>query len=623
MAPSSTQPSKQPAGQSPAQPTAQPWKPSRRQTLAGAVGAAIAMGSVRLPTAAADSAQERARALAGRMTLEQKIGQLFVLEVAGRDAHEVGEASAALNRSRFGVSTPAEIIAKYRPGGVIYFVSRGDDNMGDPRQIARLSNGLQKVSQGIDNGAPLIISTDQEGGLVFRMPTPPATEQPGNMALGATWAPASAYRSNEIMGAELRACGINANYGPVADVNINPANPVIGIRSYGSEPEAVAALTAAAVRGLHRGGVAATAKHFPGHGDTDTDSHFGLPRITHTRQQLDDIDLPPFRAAIAAGVDTIMTAHIVVPSLDATEVPATMSYPILTGLLREELGFEGLIVTDALDMQGASAEYPPDKAALTAFRAGADMLVLSPNLPLAFNALLAAVESGEIAESRVDESVVRILAHKLRRGLYGDDAYVSESRAPRVVGQPAFTADAREITSRSTTLVKNDGGVLPLAAGSRSVLVTGWGVTTVARLAGAFTARGHSATTLETGAVPTQAKIDAAVAAAGAADLVVVSSNLLAAGKAETGTAQVALVNALLATGRQVVVLGVRNPYDINRYPQAPAFLATYGYGLVNLEHGVKAVLGELNPGGRLPVAIPVAAEPTSVLYPVGHGLSY
>ncbi|MQY15853.1 Beta-hexosaminidase [Streptomyces sp. RB5] len=595
-----------------------PRTPTRRQALASMAGAAVALGATQLP-AAAEPVTSRARALARRMTLEQQVGQLFVLEVAGRDAYEITDAAKAVNRARYGVDTPAEVVRKYQPGGVIYFVARSDDNMGDPRQIARLSNGLQEVAAGLPGATPLIISTDQEGGLVFRLPTPPATEQPGHMALGATWSPADAYRSHQIIGSELRACGITANYGPVADVNVNAANPVIGIRSFGAEPGAVAALVRASVEGLHRGGVAATAKHFPGHGDTDTDSHFGLPRITHSRAQLDAIDLPPFRAAIDAGIETIMTAHIVVPSLDPTLVPATMSRPILTGLLREELGFEGLIVTDALDMQGASAEYPPDVAAVTAFGAGADMLVLSPNLPLAYGALLAAVRSGEISAARVEESVVRILSHKIRRGLYQDPG-VSENRAVKVVGNAEFLADADAITGRSTTLVKNDGGLLPLAAGRR-VLVTGWGVATVANLAAGFTAAGHTASSLETGAVPTQAKIAAAVAAAGDADVVVVSSNILAAGGTEKGVAQVALVNALLATGKPVVGLGVRLPYDIARFPAVPAYVATYGYGLTNLRHGVQVITGELSPGGRLPVAITAAGDPTAVLYPIGHGM--
>ncbi|MEV6103804.1 glycoside hydrolase family 3 N-terminal domain-containing protein [Streptomyces sp. NPDC051940] len=605
-------------------PSARSWKASRRQALAGMAGAAVALGAAKLPAASAASLRDKARALARRMTLEQKIGQLFVVEVAGRDAYDVTDAAKAVNRGRYGVDTPAEVVRKYQPGGVIYFSARSDDNLGDPAQIARLSNGLQEVALGLPNGTPLNISTDQEGGLVFRMPTPPTTEQPGNMALGATWSPGDAFRSYQIIGEELKSVGINANYGPVADVNVNPANPVIGIRSFGAQPEVVAQYVTAAVRGLHRGGVAATAKHFPGHGDTDTDSHFGLPRIPHTREQMDTIDLPPFRAAIEAGIETIMTAHVVVPSLDASGAPATMSHPILTGLLRDELGFEGLVVTDALDMQGASGTYPPDVAAVTALKAGADVLVLSPNMDLAHGAVLAAVNSGDIPMSRVEESVVRVLTHKLQRGLY-DDVFVSQKRAVQVVGNAEFLADAREITSRSTTLIKNEGGALPLAPGARKVLVTGWGPTQTARIGNSFTSRGHTVTVRETGGMPSATAISGAVAAAAGADLVVVSSFLAIANTAtgDKGAAQVALVNALLATGKQVVVIGVRNPYDINRYPGAPLYLTTLGYNVTNIDCGVQVILGELNPSGRLPVAIPDLANPGTDLYGIGHGLEF
>lgn len=592
---------------------------SRRHALAGLAGAAWALSGVGSPSAAA-AVRDTARALAGRMTLEQKVGQLFVIEVAGQDAFHVDEAAAALNQQRYGVATPAEAVRAFAPGGVIYFSARGDDNLRSPGQLARLSNGLQEASTGVA-GIPLIISVDQEGGAVSRMPTPPATPQPGNMALGATWSPADAHRAYRITGAELHACGITADHAPVADVNVDPANPVIGVRSFGSEPRAVSAFVRAAVRGLHHGGVAATVKHFPGHGDTDTDSHVGLPRITHSRAQLDAIDLPPFRAAVAAGVDIVMTAHISVPALDPSLAPATMSRAVVTGLLREELGFDGLIVTDALDMQGASAAYPPDKAAVTAIGAGVDMLVLSPDLPRAHAAVLAAVRSGEIPESRLDASVFRILSHKIRHGLR--HVRSSEARAERVVGSPAFLAAADAITGRSTTLIRNEGSALPLAPGARSVLVTGWDATAVTHLDASFGARGHTTTALATGAVPDRAATDAAVRAAASADLVVVASCLALAGKEENGVAQVTLIEALLSTSRPVVVIGVRNPYDINRFPSAPLYLATYGTGTGNLDHAVQVILGEHGPRGRLPVAVPAADDPSRVLYPVGHGLRY
>lgn len=604
-------------------------QPTRRQALTGAAGAAAGIGIAGAGGSAAASGtgangpfgsgnaaavRRKVTGLLRRMSLEEKVGQLFVVEVYGQGAHT----SHAKNQELYGVDTPAEVLAKYRPGGVIYFdARRGPDNVSEPRQTARLSNGLQRESR-----IPLIISTDQEGGSVVYRLTEPATMLPGNMALAATRSTRDIQDAARIIGTELASLGINQNYAPVADVNINPANPVIGVRSFGSDPAVCSELVTAAVKGYHRGQMASAAKHFPGHGDTDTDSHYGLPVIKHTREELEQIDLPPFRAAIKRGVDTIMTAHIVVPALDPSEVPATMSHPIITGLLREELGFDGLIVTDALDMQGASDEFPPDVAPVRALEAGVDQLVLAPETDIAFAAVLEAVRSGRIDEERIDESVVRVLTHKLRRGLF-PFPYVSEARAVRTVGKRAHVSDARRITDRTITLVKNDG-VLPLApSAARSVLVTGWDATVTGALAEAIGARGgQTAEALETGVTPAQDKIDAAVAAAAGKDLIVVSANAAAAGK-EDGAAQATLVEALRATGTPVVVAAVRNPYDIRRFPAVPAYLASYSYGAPSLDSLVRALYGELNPSGSLPVAITALEDPAQDLYSLGHGLSY
>ncbi|MGH3325656.1 MAG: glycoside hydrolase family 3 protein, partial [Streptomyces sp.] len=439
----------------PQSPQPQPRSTARRSVLAGAgaAGVAAAMG-ISAGTARAterDDAEVRrtARSLLSRMSRTDKVGQLFVLEVYGRTA----DTSHPKNTALYGVSTPAEVITKYRPGGVIYFDSRrGPDNLGEPRQIARLSNGLQRAALHTGARVPLLVSIDQEGGSVVYRMLEPATQLPGNMALGAGRSRTDTRRSAAIIGSELAAMGINQNYAPVADVNINPDNPVIGVRSFGSDPKLCATLVSDSVRGYHRGEVASAAKHFPGHGDTDTDSHTGLPVIKHTREQLDTIDLPPFRAAIARDVDTIMTAHIVVPALDPSEAPATMSKPIVTGLLREELGFRGLIVTDALDMQGASGEFPPDVAPVRALQAGCDQLVLAPKTDTAHAAVMAALTSGEVSESRLDASVLRILEHKVRNGLF-PRPYVDEDHAERFVGNRRHVADAARITARTITLV--------------------------------------------------------------------------------------------------------------------------------------------------------------------------
>ncbi|GAA2456824.1 glycoside hydrolase family 3 protein [Streptomyces macrosporus] len=602
----------------------QPATPSRRQALAagliGVTATLAASTALASPANATGSrgARARARAIARRMTLEEKVGQLFVVEVYGQSADQAAQG----NRTLYGVDTPAEVVSKYHAGGVIYFdARRGPDNVRDPRQIARLSNGLQKAARSTGAGVPLLISIDQEGGSVVYRLTEPATLLPGNMALAAGRSEDDARRSAEIIARELAALGITQNYAPVADVNVNPANPVIGVRSFGSDPALCSALVGAAVRGHHRGGVASAAKHFPGHGDTDTDSHTGLPQINHTREELDRVDLPPFRAAIARGVDTIMTAHIVVPALDPTGVPATMSHPIITGLLREELGFDGLIVTDALDMQGASGRFPPDVAPVQALKAGCDQLVLAPKMDVAYNAVLAAVRGGEISEERLNASVVRVLEHKIRRGLL-KDPYVDEARAERIVGDERHTTAAQAIADRTVTLVRNEGALLPLSPATRSVLVTGWGVGTVQALADAIAARdGQSATALETGAVPAAARITEAATAAARHDLVVVAVNAVAAG-GDRGAAQARLVRALMDTGKPVVAIAVRNPYDIRNFPDVPAYLATYSYGAPSLRAAVRTLYGDLSPAGRLPVTIP-ALNSTDTLYPFGHGLTY
>ncbi|MGI9155046.1 MAG: glycoside hydrolase family 3 protein [Marmoricola sp.] len=585
-------------------------------TSTGSAGKAITATAVSTPLSAAqtDRGTGWVNSTLARMTLQEKIGQLFMTYAYGDSATTTAPADVAANQKAYGVDNASQLIDRYKLGGVIYFA--WSNNVNNTEQIARLSNGIQEAALRQPRKVPSLISTDQEGGVVFRVP---ATELPGNMALGAGRSPEDAETAARIGGSELESVGVNWNFAPVADVNVNPANPVIGVRSFSEDPQLTAALTAAQVRGYQDEGIAAAAKHFPGHGDTATDSHTGLPTIDHTRAEWERIDQPPFQAAIDQGIKAIMTAHIVVPSLDPSGDPATLSKPIMTGILRNEMGYDGVVITDSLEMQGVRDKYGDARVPVLALKAGVDMLLMPPNLPLAYNSVVDAVKSGELSKSRINTSVKRILRLKWDLGLV-QDPYVDVAHATEVTRSPAHLEAAQALTDRTPTLVKNADGLLPLAKTGQSVLVTGAGTTPTAIVAERMEQRGADADVLETGTNPNQAKIDAAVAAARSHDVTVVLTNRAwmtsAAGQRE-------LVRQLTATGKPVIAVAIRDAYDIAYFTEVPAYIATYSYSGVSLESAVRVLYGEVNPQGKLPVTIPTADDPDTALYPFGHGLSY
>jgi beta-N-acetylhexosaminidase len=602
---------------------------SRRVLATGTAGAVAlcvaAVGSV--PASAAPEPARHGRGAAGPersvaaalrlMSTQEKVGQLFTQNVYGSDA----TTPDARNLPLYGVASPAEVVRKYHLGGVIYFA--WTDSVKDPAQITALSNGLQRAAIGSGAHIPLTVGTDQEQGVVTRV-GPPATQFPGSMALGASRSTADARTAAAITGRELKAMGINVDYAPDADVNVNPLNPVIGTRSFSSDPALVSSMVSAQVTGYQKdAGIVATPKHFPGHGDTATDSHTGIPVITHTREQWLRTDAPPFKAAISAGADMIMSGHLVVPALDPSGDPATLSKPILTGILRQELGFRGVITTDSLAMQGVREKYGDGEVAVRAVLAGADSLMMAPDMDAAYGSVLSAVQSGRISEQRLDESVARILLLKLRRGIL-THPYTDASRLDGVVGTPEHLAAADAITNRTTTVLRNDDATLPLRAAGSKVLVTGYGATTTATLADALTRRGSTVTRRETGAAPGDAAIADAVAAAAGQDAVVVTT-MKAWDTSVTDPAggQQRLVKALLATGTPVVVVAVRDPYDIAYLPGVRTYLATYSYSPVAIEAAARVIVGDVSPTATLPVDIPVAGDPNTVLYPFGHGLTY
>ena len=376
----------------------------------------------RAVTPSAGPTPDPVAALVRKMSVADKVGQLFIPTISGT-APSAGSA----------------LIKRYHPGGVIYF----PNNLRSARQTATLSNGLQRAA--VKSGVPLLIGTDEEQGIVSRLPY--ITHFPTNKALASTKNPDEDVRTAaRVTGEELRAVGINQDFAPVADVNVNPRNPVIGVRSFGADPKKVAHLVGVAVDAYRATGLIATAKHFPGHGDTATDSHTGLPVIKHSMAQWERLDAPPFKTAIAHHIDMIMTAHIVVPGLDRSGDPATLSKAVLTGLLRDKLGYNGVVVTDSLSMAGATMKYGAPKAAVRAIQAGADMLLMPPEMGSAYRAVLAAARSGRIPQSRLDEAVTRILRMKQGRGLFRS-SYVDADRAPRIVGSAEHRAAARKVAA--------------------------------------------------------------------------------------------------------------------------------------------------------------------------------
>lgn len=601
-----------------------PYQASRRALLAAAAmaaasaagAAASATGSPRTPDdprspegpPARRPDRARLRALVASMELPELVGQLFVSRAYGHSATDPDPADAELNRAQFGVRTAAELVARYHLGGIVYFAWA--HNTRSPRQIAALSNGLQRAAAGSGAGIPLLLSVDQEHGAVARIGRP-ATLLPGAMALGAGGSAADARRAAGVAGAELAAMGVRQDYAPVADVNVNPANPVIGVRSFGSDPDAVAELAAAQVRGYQGAGVAATAKHFPGHGDTETDSHVGLPVMRHSRAQWEELDEPPFRAAVEAGADVVMTAHIVFPALDPSGDPATLSRPIVTGILRERLGFRGVVVTDALDMAGVRQKYGDDRVPVLALKAGCDQLLNAPDLGLAYRSVLAAVGSGELTRERVEESVLRILEVKARRGLF-EDPYADEERVDALVGTREHLAAADAVAAGTTTLLANPRGLLPLdASAAPRLLVTGADPASPTGTTGpptAVLARELTALGCRAQALPPERAV---AAAPGNAAVLVCTYNV-----PEGESPQRTLVADLVATGVPVVLVAVRNPYDPARLPSCAAELATYTWTDVELRAAARVLTGAERPSGRLPVPVPGR-------YPLGHGLEY
>jgi beta-N-acetylhexosaminidase len=473
----------------------------------------------------------------------------------------------------------------------------------DPHAMALFLNQMQKLAR-----TPLIVGADLERGAAMR--TTAGAKFPYSMAFGS----ARDFEASRYLGLatarEARAIGVQWLFAPVADVNNNPANPVINIRSFGENPEDVAQNVAAFIDGAHsdpKNRVLVTAKHFPGHGDTNIDSHQGLAHLEATKERMLAVELKPFEAAIAHGADAIMTAHLAVPAIEPDEIPATASPKVLTTLLREELGFKGLVVTDALDMLGFASQFSGGEGSVRAIQAGADVLLMPPNPEAAIRAVLAAVERGRLSRQRIDDSVIRVLAAKIRVGLIRKKL-VDLDEISDVLDDPAAAEYAQRISDRGVTLVRNERDVLPLASNGQSCLVVVTGLRNSQyglRMTAEFHKRSSGRAVVVDPSMPLAALSDD-VGDTGACSAVIVA--VFSIGGPLNGDVP-AFIEKLTSAPQPTVLIAMGSPYLLMNFPKANAYLATFSPTVPSEVSAIKAMFGEIGISGHLPVTIPGFAQ--------------
>ena len=603
------------------------------------------------------------------MPLRDKITQMMMMDLSYWDeSQQADEEKTPFTQMNDSVS---KILSEYRFGSVIYF----KQNLTDTAQTFQLTMDVQNAATA-NGGIPVIICTDQEGGNVYRLSD--GTALPGNMALSATGNTEYARQTGTIIGRELRSLGINATLAPVVDVNSNANNPVIGLRSFGDDPQWVGEMASATMEGLSGSNVLGCAKHFPGHGDTATDSHYGLPVVEKTKEELLQCELKPFEIAIGAGVDMVMTAHILYPSLESDKIlsektgreellPATMSDDIVTGLLKDELGFRGIVVTDAMNMAGITEYWTPEQAVINAINAGVDMICMPysvycleqlEELDRIIEAVMTAVKNGVISEQRVDDAVTRILTVKKNNGIlaWNPEEYSLET-ACNTVGAAEHRQMEREMTAASVTLIQNQNNALPLklTADSKVLMLVPYENEKTPMILGWNRA-------VEAGLVPEGAEVqvvrfngettqDTYKEQIAWADVLIFNSEIGKAERMNGGHWMSAYILDTIAEaktqGKITVVQSVDKPYDVQSYPEADAVLAVYGCkgssldptealvgGITetanacgpNMVAGVEAILGVVNPTGKLPVDIPVYENGSftdEIRFSRGYGLSY
>ena len=501
-------------------------------------------------------------------------------------------------------------------------------SIGQPLSYAAKLNELQSRAR-----VPLLVASDMENGPGMRLsgiyalpsllPQGGGTAFPPVMALGATRSETLAFELGQVLGREARAIGVHLVFGPVLDVNANPLNPIINTRSFGEDPALVSALATAYIRGARSTGLMTTGKHFPGHGDTDVDSHLDLPTIRAGRAHLDSVDFPPFRAAIAADIDAIMTAHIAEVGVEGADAPpATLSRLFMSDVLRNEMGFHGLLFTDAMTMGGIAKRYGATEPLILALEAGTDFLLMPRDVTTAIETVLAAVQSGRLSEARIDASVRRVLTVKARAGLIAG-RLVNLSAVDRVVDVPANEKIAEEVAERSITLGRDLQNLVPLSGGgTRRILSITYAGASDLIAGSAFDAamrtRSPHLQTARADARTSAAEYSALRSRADSADVVIVSAYVSPTafkGTVAADSSFAGMVDSLARGGKPVVLISFGSPYLVGAFPDVSSYMFAWGGAPICQRAAARALFGERAITGKLPISIPP-------LFKFGDGIS-
>ena len=526
------------------------------------------------------------------VTIEQNVGAMLAFGWSGDTVEE-----------QIGVGPHAQEIVRDVEVGAVVLLGRNVAD--DLTRTVETLNELQAISR-----EPLLMIADQEGGMVARF-VDGVTLFPSYMALGAAGDPRLAYEAAAATATEMLAIGVNYNFAPCVDVNNNPDNPIIGTRSYAESPDRAAEFAAHAVRGYQDAGLIACAKHFPGHGDTAVDSHLALPSVPYPTDRLWEVELKPFAAAISAGVSSVMTTHILFPALDPAR-PATLSPEVVTGLLRKQMGYDGVVVTDCMEMKAIADVFGTPEAAVMAIEAGVDLILVCHTRSVQHEtreAIIRAVRDGRISESRLDESVRRLRSLK--------DAYRMAERRRADPGAlygtlrcPEHLALQQRIARESVTLVRNEAGVVPLRLTAGEMVLVAGLHSSVTPLARAVRKHWDNVEALQLSGEPADVLQRAASAARGAGATIVPTCPHEPWKPPLDQELQARLVRALAGEGANTVVVAVREPYDIRAFPEIDTYVCTYGYRGGSLEAAADVIFGAVEPKGRLPVTIPESAVP-------------